>query len=174
MVGVVRGGVGLRPETNAFKAYDYTLNENGTPVQYGHDPADFKQDVLTRKAVNFVNRRAPRAQPFFLWLTYTAPHYGGPDPNPQPPSDCKYAPKPAPRHAHAFDSEPLPKPPELQRGRRLRQAGRDPEPNHAWTRIRSRTSGAGTGASWNRCCRWTRGSRSSWMRCGPEGSSTIR
>ena len=33
-----------------------------------------------------------------------------------------------PRHAHAFDSEPLPRPPELQRGRRLRQAGGDPEP----------------------------------------------
>ena len=96
---------------NAFMAYNYTLNENGTRVQYGHDPADFKQDVLTRKAVNFVNRRAPKAQPFFLWLTYTAPHVGGPDPNPQPPFDCKDAAKPAPRHAHAFDSEPLPRPP---------------------------------------------------------------
>jgi N-acetylglucosamine-6-sulfatase len=102
---------GFRPETNAFRAYDYTLNENGTAVQYGQNPADFKQDVLTRKAVNFVSRRAPRAQPFFLWLTYTAPHYGGPDPNPQPPSNCKFAPKPAPRHAHAFDSEPFPERP---------------------------------------------------------------
>ena len=64
--------------------------------------------MLTRKAVNFVNRRAPRAQPFFLWLTYTAPHIGGPDPNPQPPVRLQDAPKPAPRHAHAFDSEPLP------------------------------------------------------------------
>ena len=99
---------GFRPEMNAFSAYDYTLNENGTAVQYGHNPVDFKQDVLTRKAVSFVNRRAPRTQPFFLWLTYTAPHYGGPDPNPQPPPNCKYAPKPAPRHAHSFDSEPLP------------------------------------------------------------------
>src|SRR4051794_9966365 len=54
--------------------YDYGLNNNGTLVSYGHSPADFKQDVLTSKAVDFVNRRAPRAQPFFLWLTYTAPH----------------------------------------------------------------------------------------------------
>ena len=98
----------MQPEANAFKAYNYTLNENGTEVRYGQNPSDFKQDVLTQKAVNFVNRRAPRAQPFFLWLTYTAPHFGGPDPNPQPPSNCKQAPKPAPRHANAFDSEPFP------------------------------------------------------------------
>ena len=41
------------------KVYGYTLDENGTLVRYGQDPADFKQDVLTRKAVNFVARRAP-------------------------------------------------------------------------------------------------------------------
>ena len=91
--------------------YNYTLNENGTLVHYGQEPADFKQDVLTRKAVDFVDRRAPKAQPFFLWLTYTAPHVGGPNPNPNPPIDCDGAAKPAPRHAHAFDSEPLPRPP---------------------------------------------------------------
>jgi N-acetylglucosamine-6-sulfatase len=67
--------------------------------------------VLTRKAVDLVNRRAPKAQPFFLWLTYTAPHPGGPDMNPNPPFDCQGAAKPAPRHAHALDSEPLPRPP---------------------------------------------------------------
>ncbi|MEK6327941.1 MAG: sulfatase, partial [Actinomycetota bacterium] len=94
------------PDT--LEAYDYTLNENGTLVHYGTDPADFKQDVLTRKAVNLVNRRAPQAQPFFLWLTYTAPHGGGPDPNPNPPVNCQGVAKPAPRHAHAFDAEPLP------------------------------------------------------------------
>ena len=31
--------------------YDYTLNENGTLVEYGRNRANFKQDVLTRKAV---------------------------------------------------------------------------------------------------------------------------
>src|SRR5436190_13701782 len=94
-----------------FGVYNYRLNNNGTMVDYGQDPADFKQDVLTHKAVNFVDRRAPRAKPFFLWLTYTAPHWSPPDPNPNPPSDCGHAAKPAPRHAHAFDTEPLPRPP---------------------------------------------------------------
>jgi arylsulfatase A-like enzyme len=99
-----------------LEAYDYTLNENGTRFHYGTHPTDFKQDVLTHKAVNFVNRRAPKRQPFFLWLTYTAPHWGGPEPNPNPPFNCNAtgpvgAAKPAPRHAHAFDTEPLPTPP---------------------------------------------------------------
>jgi arylsulfatase A-like enzyme len=91
--------------------YDYTLNENGVLVHYGEMAADFKQDVLTGKAVDLVNRRAPAAQPFFLWLTYTAPHIGHPSPSPNPPFDCGAVAKPAPRHAHAFDSEPLPRPP---------------------------------------------------------------
>jgi N-acetylglucosamine-6-sulfatase len=96
---------------DTLRAYNYTLDVNGTSVPYGQNPTDFKQDVLTRKAVNFVNRRAPKAQPLFLWLTYTAPHSGGPNPNPNPPGNCQAAAKPAPRHAHAFDSEPLPRPP---------------------------------------------------------------
>ena len=56
------------------RVYNYTLNNNGNLVKYGQDPEDYKQDVLSGKAVDFVNRRAPKAQPFFLWLTYTAPH----------------------------------------------------------------------------------------------------
>jgi N-acetylglucosamine-6-sulfatase len=92
------------------RVYNYPINNNGTLTQYGQDPSDFKDDVLTRKAVEFVNRRATQPSPFFLWLTYTAPHVGGP-PNPNPPQDCKDAAKPAPRDADAFDTVPLPKPP---------------------------------------------------------------
>jgi arylsulfatase A-like enzyme len=97
------------PDTH--DVYDYMLNENGALVHYGTDPADFKQDVLTGKAVDYVARQAPMAQPFFLWLTYTVPHSAGPNPNPNPPSNCGYTAKPAPRHAHAFDSQPLQTPP---------------------------------------------------------------
>jgi N-acetylglucosamine-6-sulfatase len=93
------------------KVYGYTMNDNGTLTKYGQKPADFLDDVLTTKAVNYINRSSPKPDPFFLWLTYTAPHVSGPDPNPNPPYDCDHAAKPAPRNAHAFDSEPLPKPP---------------------------------------------------------------
>ena len=91
--------------------YDYALNENGTLVRYGTSPADFKQDVFTAKAVDVINRRAPTRPPFFLSVDYTAPHSGGPNPNPQPPGNCEGTAKPAPRHATAFNGEPLPRPP---------------------------------------------------------------
>jgi arylsulfatase A-like enzyme len=93
------------------RVYNFPLNDNGARTHYGTAPADFKQDVLTGKAVEFVNRRAPKPKPFFLWLTYTAPHAGPPNSNPNPPSNCQRSAKPAPRHARAFDSAPLPRPP---------------------------------------------------------------
>src|SRR5918994_3922294 len=91
--------------------YDYALNENGTLVEYGSSPADFKQDVFTAKAVDVINPRAPARAPFFLSVDYTAPHSGGPNPNPQPPGNCEGTAKPAPRHATAFNGEPIPRPP---------------------------------------------------------------
>ena len=92
--------------------YDYTLNENGNLIDYGTDAEDFKQDVLTDRAVEVIDRRAPMRKPFFVTVAYTAPHGGGPNPNPQPPTNaCQGSAKPAPRHASAFQSEPLPQPP---------------------------------------------------------------
>ncbi|HEY8002564.1 MAG TPA: sulfatase [Solirubrobacterales bacterium] len=90
--------------------YNYQLNQNGSLVDYGSAVADFKQDVFSNLAVDAINRNAPGG-PFFLGVMYTAPHSGGPNPNPQPPSNCGATAKPAPRHATAFDSEPLPIPP---------------------------------------------------------------
>ena len=94
-----------------------------------HDPADFKQDVFTRKAVDFVDRRRPSAKPFFLWLTYTAPAHRGPDPNPNPPYDCRQRGQARARHAHAFDSEPLPTPPNFNEADVSDKPARDPEPS---------------------------------------------
>jgi N-acetylglucosamine-6-sulfatase len=100
--------------------YEYEVNENffdgqlqphGTLFTYDSAPEDYSTDSDTAKAVDFIQRRAPEAQPFFLWLTYEAPHAGGPEPSPQPPSDCNGTAIPAPRHATAFDTEPLPIPP---------------------------------------------------------------
>ena len=87
------------------------MNDNGTLANYGEKPADFKQDVLTSKAVGFINRRAPKPKPFFLWLTYTAPHVEWPGSEPEPALRLRRRREAGARHAHAFDSEPLPKPP---------------------------------------------------------------
>jgi N-acetylglucosamine-6-sulfatase len=92
----------------AGDVYDYDLAENGRLVHYGTEAADYKEDVLSTKAVDFVDRRAHRSRPFFLWLTYGAPHIAGPDPSPQAPDDCGGGAKPPPRYAGAFATEPLP------------------------------------------------------------------
>jgi N-acetylglucosamine-6-sulfatase len=96
--------------TRTYRFYDYTLNENGNLVTYGTSAEQYQADVYTNKAVEFIDRRAPEQQPFFLSVAYLAPHSGGPNVNPQPPADCASTAKPAPRHANAFDSEPLPRP----------------------------------------------------------------
>ena len=106
LVGVARGRSRARPARLQLHA-----QRQRHPGRLRPGPRRLQAGRADPKAVDFVNRRAPKAQPFFLWLTYTAPHVGGPDPNPNPPSDCSGAAKPAPRHAHAFDSEPLPRPP---------------------------------------------------------------
>ena len=97
--------------TRTYRFYGYQMNENGTLVDYGDIADHYQADVFTQKAVDFIHRRAPDPTPFFLSVAYLAPHSGGPNNNPQPPSDCDSAPKPAPRHANAFDGEPLPQPP---------------------------------------------------------------
>jgi arylsulfatase A-like enzyme len=103
--------------------YGYTLLEGFppaplAPVQYGSldedpdapaNPGSYLTDVLTGKAVDLIEQRTPLAPPFFLWLTYLAPHGGGPT---APDARCTGdLPKPAVRHLGYFDGTPLPTPP---------------------------------------------------------------
>ena len=106
-----------RGSTRTYDFYGYELNEGGTLNTYGSltdnpdsppDPSLHSTDVYTAKAVDFINRRAPSGQPFFLWLTYLAPHSGGPNPAG---NHCAGTAKPAPRDLNAFDSVPLPQGP---------------------------------------------------------------
>jgi arylsulfatase A-like enzyme len=89
--------------------YRHTMNRNGTIVRYGTAPGDYQTDVITRTAVDVVERYAQTPTPFFLWLSYFAPHYGGPRELGDPPG--LKAPVPAPRHRGRFAAEPLPLPP---------------------------------------------------------------
>jgi N-acetylglucosamine-6-sulfatase len=58
--------------------FNWTLNDNGTLVRYGSNPADYQTDVLSAKAVDVIKRRVPESKPLFMWVTYHAPHSGGP------------------------------------------------------------------------------------------------
>ncbi len=81
---------------NAYGEYDYTLNENGKPVAYGHSPADYGTDVYVGKALDFITRSAAAQQPFFVYLAPYAPH-------------APYV--PAPRHADLFPGAQAPRTP---------------------------------------------------------------
>jgi N-acetylglucosamine-6-sulfatase len=79
--------------------YDYTLNENGSLVDYGTAPADFKTDVFADLAVANIESRAG-AGPFFMSVNVTAPH------NERPKDDQSV--RAAPRHEGMFGAEPFP------------------------------------------------------------------
>jgi N-acetylglucosamine-6-sulfatase len=106
--------------TVTYDYYGYQLNEQGTLNTYGSlndnpdsppNPNLYSTDVYTNKAIDFINQRAPSQQPYFLWLTYLAPHSGGPNPAAPNTSHCAGTAKPAPRDLHDFDTTPLPQPP---------------------------------------------------------------
>jgi arylsulfatase A-like enzyme len=54
--------------------YGFTLNENGTLVDYGDAATDYETDVLAEKALEFVKRSTGETTPFFLYVAPLAPH----------------------------------------------------------------------------------------------------
>ncbi len=62
--------LGRKPETGYF--FDFTLSENGKEVAYPRTKENFSADVITRNALEFINRS--KDTPFFLDLSYYNPH----------------------------------------------------------------------------------------------------
>jgi N-acetylglucosamine-6-sulfatase len=84
--------------------FNYAMNENGQVVRYGSAPEDYGTDVLTAKAVDFIERaEANDSQPFFLQFTPSAPHGANPARNGPP--------IPAPRHVGMFAGATAPRTP---------------------------------------------------------------
>ena len=82
----------LADPTPQIRYYDFSLNENGTIVRYGHDPEDYSTRVLARKAVDFVEGDGP----FFLYLAPMAPHPPSmPDPSDLGAPVASWTPSPA-------------------------------------------------------------------------------
>jgi len=76
--------------------YDYTLNDNGTVVEYGDSPEDYSTDVIRKKSVQFIDKNAADGTPFLLFISVYAPH--GPN-------------TPAPRHQDLFHDLTYPQKP---------------------------------------------------------------
>ncbi|GLW09910.1 sulfatase [Microtetraspora sp. NBRC 13810] len=99
-------------DPSTYRMWNYTLNENGTLRTYGaagsEDPALYQTDVYARKAVDYIQRKAPAGEPFFLSFAPLAPHGEGAASG----GDLSQRnPRPAPRHLGALDDVQLPKPP---------------------------------------------------------------
>ncbi|MEO0249846.1 MAG: sulfatase-like hydrolase/transferase [candidate division WOR-3 bacterium] len=81
---------------DAYGQFNYTLNENGTLVRYGHRPEDYGMDVYRRKSTDFIRRMAKEGKPFFCYISVYAP---------RAPST------PAPRPANLFPDAKAPRTP---------------------------------------------------------------
>lgn len=79
-----------------YKAFNYTMNENGRTVSYGEAAADYMTDVLSAKAADFINRSVEQYpnQPFFAYISTFAPHSPA---------------TPAPRHEDAYPGVTAPR-----------------------------------------------------------------
>ena len=59
---------------NAYGEFNYTLNQNGTQVEYGNKPEDYGTDVYSRQTSDFIDQAHAAHQPFFAYLAVYAPH----------------------------------------------------------------------------------------------------
>jgi N-acetylglucosamine-6-sulfatase len=83
--------------------FNYRMTENGKVISYGDSPSDYRTDVLTAKALSFIEKRDRNAtQPFFLYFSVPAPHADARGDGPA---------IPAPRHLGAFGDVAAPRPP---------------------------------------------------------------
>ena len=57
-----------------YKQFDYSLNENGKIIKYGHRDVDYLTDVIARKATTFIRDAIEKEKPFFLHVSPFAPH----------------------------------------------------------------------------------------------------
>ena len=136
-------------DPGTYRMYGYTLNENGNLVTYGDydtpDPATYQTDVYADKAVDFIQRRAPLNQPFYLSIAPLAPHvevYKRDDGDDDAETPQYPNPRPAPRLANRFQGENLPKPPSFNEA--------DVSDKPEGVRTRPLMSGAASGQSRNR------------------------
>ncbi len=82
-----------------YAYYNYSVNEDGTIINFGDTPSDYLTDVLSNKASSFIKNQAGTGKPFFLYLTPIAPHELS---TPDPSQIIIRGPTPAQRHIGKF------------------------------------------------------------------------
>ena len=95
-------------DKSTYQMWGYTLNENGELHRYGspfeEDPRLYQTDVFRRRAVGFIERRAPQRRPFFLSVAFVAPHHEVPAVR----ARTGHLVRPAPRDAGTLGYDPVP------------------------------------------------------------------
>jgi N-acetylglucosamine-6-sulfatase len=98
-------------DPSTFNYRSWRMNENGQLSDKPDDahPDEYQTDFYARRAAELIKQAAPAPQPFFLSLTFAAPHSG----RPLDPDDLAAlrTPSPAPRHRDRFAAYPVPRPP---------------------------------------------------------------
>src|SRR5262245_42539575 len=87
---------------NGYPEFGYDLNHDHRIVHYGHKPADYLTDVLSRTATAFIRRSAAARTPFALEIATFAPHA----PYTPAPQDLSAFPGLAAPRTAAFDRVP--------------------------------------------------------------------
>lgn len=112
--GVPPGWTDWAASARAYQGFDYQLNEDGRPVNYGDRPPDYLTDVIAERGEELIEDSVLDRRPFFLMLSTFTPHMPA---------------VPAPRHVGAVPRVKAPRGPAFNR--RNRQAPR-------WLRARKR------------------------------------
>lgn len=90
-----------------YMYYGYRFNENGRMRQYGTSAEDYQMDVISNKAVTFIQNHAKDTSPFFLSIAPMAIHSGLPS---------LLYPVPAPRYKDYFNGLRAPRLPNFNEG----------------------------------------------------------
>ena len=98
-------------EPSTFDMSAWTMNDNGQISNLpGPDrPGEHQTDYMHRRAVELIDGAAPATQPFFLSLSFVAPHSNR-NRDPDDPPRLR-TPSPPPRFRDVFEATPLPRPP---------------------------------------------------------------
>ncbi|HEX7899489.1 MAG TPA: sulfatase [Planctomycetota bacterium] len=97
-------------DLSTYRVYDYWINDNKTLVHYDERPENYQTDVLSRRAVDFIQESA--GGPFFLSLNPLPPHVeidGTEEISWK--GAFSWTVRPAPRHAGSTDALALPRVP---------------------------------------------------------------
>jgi N-acetylglucosamine-6-sulfatase len=95
------------------RMFNWKATDDGTLVEFGHDPGDYQTDVFARLAQRFVGRSVTVGKPFFLTVATLAPHG-----EPRRTNKHKWpSPQPAPRDKGDFAHAQVPKPPSYDEAR---------------------------------------------------------